>query len=116
MEHLNRIEIRGNVGNIRIQETGGNRMARISVATNYSFKSRDGVANIETTWHNVIAWEGRGMPDFEKILKGMPIYVCGRLRTNKYTGADGIERQSFEINASRIELIENNGQMQPASY
>ncbi len=114
MEQLNRIELRGNVGNIKVQTVGNNEVARFSLATNYVFKGRDGNAVIETTWHNVSAWSGRGMPDFAKIGKGTPLYVCGRLRTQRFTGSDGMERQVYEVVASRVELVDEKDALQPA--
>ena len=56
MEQLNRIELRGNVGNIKLQTVGDKLAARFTVATNYAYKDKDGSAVIETTWHNINAW------------------------------------------------------------
>ena len=70
MEQINKIELRGNVGNVKIQEYGGSESIRFSLATNYAYKGKDGQPVIETTWHNVTAWSGKGMPDFHKIDKG----------------------------------------------
>ena len=52
MEQLNRIEIRGNVGAVRLQVVGNSRVAKISVATNYVYKGRDGDPVIETTCYS----------------------------------------------------------------
>lgn len=49
MEQLNRIELKGNVGNVKVQTVGDNEVARFSVATNYVFKGKDGQPVIETT-------------------------------------------------------------------
>jgi single-stranded DNA-binding protein len=35
--------------------------------------------------------------------EGSPVHVIGRLRIQKYTGADGVERQAGEIVASKVE-------------
>lgn len=102
MEQLNRIELRGNVGNIRISNVGENQVARFSLATNFVYKGKEGDAIIETTWHNIVAWAGKGMPDFSKITKGIPLYVCGRMRTSKYTGSDGMEKTSYEVIANKV--------------
>lgn len=102
MEQMNRIELKGNVGNIRITDVGDSKVARFSLATNFIYKGRDGDAVVETTWHNIVAWDGRGMPDLTKIGKGTPLYVCGRLRSSKYTAADGSERTSYEVVANKI--------------
>lgn len=102
MEQLNRIELRGNVGNVRLSNVGESLVARFSLATNFMYKGREGDAVIETTWHNIVAWNGKGMPDLKKIEKGMPLYVCGRLRTSRFTGSDGTEKQVYEVVANKI--------------
>lgn len=114
MEQINKIELRGNVGNVKIQEFGGNEAIRFSLATNYAFKGKDGVPVIETTWHNVTAWSGKGMPDFHKILKGSLVQVSGRLRCQKFEGQDKIERQIYEVVANRLSIIETEESVQPA--
>ncbi len=108
MEQLNRIELKGNVGNVRLSTVGENQVARFSLATNFIYKGKEGDAVIETTWHNVVAWNGRGMPDLTKIEKGQPLYVCGRLRSSRFTGSDGTEKQIYEVIASKIAFEDPN--------
>jgi single-strand DNA-binding protein len=112
MEQLNRIELRGNVGNVRVSEAGSGKVARFSLATNYMYQNKEGSGTVETTWHNVVAWESRSIPDLGIIEKGCPLYVCGRLRSTKYTAADGTEKQSYEVIASKICKAEG----QPSTY
>lgn len=106
MEQLNRIEIRGIIGSVRLQNVGNNKVANISVATNYGYTSRDGSAVIETTWHYVTSWEGKDIQNLDQLKKGSFVHVIGRLRNRKYTTADGTERIVYEIVANKIELIE----------
>lgn len=109
MEQLNKIEIRGNVGNVNILKVGNTRVAHFSVATNFAYKDRNGEPVIETTWHNVTAWEGnKGVCPLESIRKGFPVYVTGRLRIQKYLSGDGTEKTSTEIVANVVEPVENN--------
>jgi single-strand DNA-binding protein len=109
MEQLNRIEIRGNVGFVSIFNVGDTRVAHFSVATNFAYKGRNGEPVIETTWHNVTAWEGnKGIQSLDIIQKGFPVFVSGRLRTQKYIGEDGNEKTSFEIIANTMEAVESN--------
>lgn len=109
MEQLNRIEIRGNVGNVNILKVGDTRVAHFSVATNFAYKGRNGEPVIETTWHNVTAWEGgKGIASLDIIQKGFPVYVAGRLRSQKYTPDDGIERTSIEVIANTVEPVNEN--------
>lgn len=113
MEQLNRIELRGTVGSIKMQTFTDNMVARFTVATNYAYKDKDGGAAIDTSWHNVLAREGKYIRDLSKIDKGTKVYVQGRLRYQKYTASDGIERISAEVVANRVVLLD---EPEPLSY
>ena len=105
---FNRIELRGNAGqDARIMRVGDNTVARFNIATNETYKDRSGNLKEETTWHSVTAWNGKGMPDFSRILKGTCIHVIGRLRQNRYTSADGEEKVFYEVLATRVEIEES---------
>ena len=112
MEQLNKVELRGVVGSIRTQTFDESRMARISLATNYAYKDREGTAVIDTSWHNVVAWEGRSIPSLVRIVKGSKLAVTGRIRYQKYTGLDGVDRVATDILASRLQLIDDPEPMQ----
>ena len=112
MEQINRIELRGTVGFVRTQTVNSRRVARFSVATNYVYKDRAGEPVIETTWHNVSAWEGRGTQDIGKVEKGSKVHVLGRLRGQRYTDAEGIERYSYEVAAQQLNVIDDPASLQ----
>lgn len=105
MEQLNRIEIRGHVGNVNVVAVGESRVAHFSVVTNFAYKSRNNEPVIETTWHNVTAWEGKNIPDLGIIRKGQPIYVSGRFRIQRVSGNDGVERSYNEVIAATVEAV-----------
>ena len=111
MEQLNKVELKGIVGSVRIQTYEESRMARIGLATNYAYKDREGTAVIDTSWHNVIAWEGRNIQGLEKIGKGTKLHVIGRLRYQNYTGVDGIDRVGTDILANQVQIIDDPSQM-----
>ena len=52
MEQLNRIELIGTIGQVRLTEVADTRLARFSVATNVAYRSKDGAAVIETTCYS----------------------------------------------------------------
>lgn len=111
MEQLNKVELKGNVGHIKVQEIGNNQVAKFSLATNYSFKTKDGNSVVETTWHNIVAWAGKGMPEnLNSIQKGDNLYVTGRLKQNKFTGNDGLEHCVVEVVAKSVEIISESRQ------
>ena len=104
MEQLNRVELRGTVGSVYVKDFGNTRCANFSLATNHCFKDREGSPVIETTWHRVTVWQDH-CPDLGIIQRGEPLHVLGRLRVQRYTGADGVERQAVEIVAQKVECI-----------
>ena len=59
----------------------------------------------DNTWHNVVAWSGKDIADLNSIVKGAPVYVCGRLRLNRYTNPEGVEKQVYEIIASKVRIL-----------
>ena len=52
----------------------------------YAYKDREGAAVIDTSWHSVVAWEGKNIHGLDKIVRGTKVHVTGRLRYQKYTG------------------------------
>lgn len=105
MEQINRIELQGHVGNVRVNIVGDSKVVNFTLATNHLYSGKDGAAVSETTWFNVVAWLNKDMPDFDKIVKGTPVNVSGRIRSTRYTSADGIERISYEVIAQKIRLL-----------
>ena len=105
MEHINKVEIRGNVGTVRLNEHNGKKVANFSVVTDFLYKSREGIPLSETTWHNVVAWSGKDIADLSLIAKGTQVHITGRIRSNKYTSADGVEKHFYEIMANKLQIF-----------
>ncbi len=110
METINKVELQGNVGNVRIQMAGERRVVHFSLATNRVTRSKEGENVVEASWHNVEAWEGQGIDNVDKVTKGCALHVLGRLRYAKYTGTDKVERTSTDIIATKVELVGDNQQ------
>ena len=107
MEHINKVEIRGNVGTVRLNEHNGRKVANFSVVTDFLYKSREGIPLSETTWHNVVAWSGKDIADLDLITKGTQVHIHGRLRGSKYTSVDGTEKFFYEIMANKLLIVKD---------
>jgi len=108
---LNRVELKGNVGfdpKIISLEDGGSLM-RLSLATNETFRNKKGELQEETVWHNIVAWNGKNMPDFSNIKKGSHLLVVGRIKPVQYQTKTGTERQTYEIVAINIKHLDLEG-------
>ena len=107
MEYINKIELRGRVGRCEIQTYGDSRLCRLSLITEYGYRARNREPVIDSMWFNVSAWDGKGTMDFDKITIGSIVYVVGRVRSYKYTDSDGAERSSWDVQAYKLNLVEN---------
>ena len=92
----------GNVGrdpNVRYLEgnnpgSQGRKVATFTLATSERFRDRSGETRENTEWHNIVAW-GQPADVCERFVrKGTQLYIEGRLRTRKYTDAQGVEKYS----------------------
>lgn len=75
----------------------GNCIGRFPLATNETYTTRNGerVNNVE--WHNIVV-HNKVAQIFEKyVKKGDRLYIEGRIRTQKWTDNNGIDRYSTEI-------------------
>ncbi|MBR5174793.1 MAG: single-stranded DNA-binding protein [Bacteroidales bacterium] len=104
---LNKIEIKGYVGSVALKDIQGTKMARFSVATELAYTGRDGSPIVEITWFNCTAWESERIKDLEKIQKGKLAHVIGRIRANRYTDNNGVERSTWEVIVFSVKIEED---------
>lgn len=109
LKSVNRIEIIGYVGGEvkEIVGTQGNRGIAFSVATDLWRKdpaSPDGKV-IETTWHDVTAWESSSTCELALIHSGVPVHVIGRIRKTPYKREDGSTIVYSDVVASSMHVI-----------
>ncbi len=108
----NKVQLIGNVGNapdIRNMESG-KKMARLSIATNESYRNTKGELIKETQWHNMVAW-GKNVDLIEKYVeKGSHIAIEGKLINRNYIDKEGVKKYITEVQINEILLL-NNRQM-----
>ena len=81
-------------------------LARFSLATNESYKTKEGDWRDITEWHNILAWRHNAKLCENNIKKGMLIFVEGKLQTRQWEGQDGVKRYTTEIVADQIKILE----------
>lgn len=84
---------------------------RLSIVTNHAYKSSDGSPVIESTWHNVSAWDIK-TNDVEHIEKGSKVHVVGRIRHASHTMSSGEVIEGTEVLANSLELISSNERLE----
>ena len=106
---INRVELQGRVGTVRLSPCVGAVAANFSLVTEHHLQSVSGMAVVESTWHNVVTFEG-GDVYLEGLTRGALVHLTGRLRTSKYTAADGTERIFTEVVADSLQVLEDKQQ------
>ncbi len=105
---INKVTLIGNLGGdpeIRHLENG-TAVGRFSLATNESYKDKDGAWQTQTEWHNIVVWRELAERAEKQLKKGMPVYVEGKITYRKYAGSDGVERNVTDIVASVFRSLE----------
>jgi len=104
---LNKVMLIGNLGqNAETRFTTTNMsVTSFSVATQNSYKGKDGNWVNETTWHKVISWN---LSDFMKgkLVKGAKFYIEGRISYRDYTDKDGVKKYFTEIVSEKLIPLE----------
>lgn len=103
----NYIRIKGRLGRdaeVRYNAQGV-AVAKFTVATSEQWKDANGEKKERTEWHAVTAFKWVA-EDCAGLLKGERVVVEGSIRTNKWTGKDGVERTDKEILATVVDCIE----------
>ncbi|MDR0977451.1 MAG: single-stranded DNA-binding protein [Endomicrobium sp.] len=53
----------------------------------------------------IVVWGDQAERCGERLKKGVPVHVEGRLRTNKWEASDGSKRSRLEVIASRVQFL-----------
>ena len=105
---MNKISIIGNVGtDPEMRYTpNGNPVTSFRVATNRRWTSAEGEQHEETEWFRVNAWNRLAEQCNQYVVKGMKVYVDGRLSSSPYVSRDGEPRAGNEINAFQVLFLD----------
>lgn len=106
MDFINYVKVRGRVGSATFSRFADAQQCRFTVVTEYVYKDRTGTPVMDTTWFSATAWEGRRTGDITKIASGAIVQLEGRIRTYKFTGQDGVERASWEVSVSHVDVLD----------
>lgn len=103
----NKVSLIGNLGNdpeITAFENG-NKIARFNLATNESYKNKEGERIENTQWHTVVAWNSLAKIIEDYVKKGQEIALEGKLVQRSYETKSGEKRFVTEIEMKDILLL-----------
>jgi single-strand DNA-binding protein len=82
----------------------GSKVCNLAVATNRSYKDKEGSKVDTTEYHNIVAFGKLGELAGQYLKKGQSVFVEGRLQTRAWDGQDGQKRYRTEIIADNIQF------------
>jgi single-strand DNA-binding protein len=104
---VNRVQLIGRLGmdaEIRTFDKD-KQMARVSIATNTSYKDADGKKVEQTDWHTLVAW-GKNAELAEKFFKkGKEIAIDGKLVSRTYEDKEGKKQYTTEVHINDFLLL-----------
>lgn len=107
MASVNKVILVGNLG--RDPEMrylpSGEAVANLAIATSRKYKNKTGEMVEETEWHRVTFFGKLAEIAGQYLKKGRSVYVEGRIKTDKYTGKDGVEKYSTQIVANEMQML-----------
>lgn len=115
---MNQVNLIGHIGgppDVRRLETG-TVVAKISLATNETYKNKSGEKVQNTEWHKVIFWRGAAEVCEKHMHKGQRIAITGKIKTRSWEDASGVTHYTTEIHADSFEFLGSGRKDNDNSY
>jgi single-strand DNA-binding protein len=103
----NRVTLIGNLGQdpeTKTTETG-KKLTHFTLATKDGYKNAEGQRVNETTWHNIVAWNGLADIAGKYLKKGKEVAVEGRIVYRTYEDKKGVTKYITEIVLNDLILL-----------
>lgn len=106
---INKVELSGHAGmDPEVRLINENlKIAKFSLATNESYKNREGEWIRDTTWHNIVLWNKLATEAEEKVKKGNKVNLTGKLTYRQYIDKNGMKHNFAEVHALSFDVAES---------
>ena len=103
---INKVILLGRLGKDPVVRRldNGRVVANVTLATN-DYYTKDGQRLESTEWHNLEMWDKQAETAEKYLKKGSLLYVEGKIRTDRYTDAEGQERQTRKIRVNNLQMM-----------
>jgi single-strand DNA-binding protein len=81
------------------------KLAKVTIATNDSYKNDKGEKIEETQWHNLVMWDRLANLAENYLHKGSEVSVEGKLNSRSYTDKEGVKRYITEVLVSEVLML-----------
>jgi single-strand DNA-binding protein len=115
MASLNKVILIGTLGRepeVRYAPSG-DAICNMSLATDDSFKAKDGEWRKVTDWHNLVAFRKLAEICGKHLRKGSLVYVEGRIKTETWE-KDGKKHYATKIHVDEMKMMDKLEKKEPA--
>lgn len=107
MSAVNKVILLGNLGkDPEVRHLENDRMrASFTLATNETYKNKEGERVTTTEWHNVVLWKPLAKIAEQYLAKGKQVYIEGKLTTRSYVDKEGQTRYATEVVGQNLVLL-----------
>jgi len=106
MSSLNLCQFIGRIGKIETRYlSNGDAVTNCSIAVNETWKDQNGEKQERCEWVSITAYKKLAEIMQSYCIKGMQIYVSGKMQTRKYTDKNGIERYTTQVIANEMRML-----------
>jgi single-strand DNA-binding protein len=88
----------------------GKAVCNFSFAITEKYKDKSGDQKEVIEWINVATFGRLAEICGEYVRKGTKVYVEGKLKTEKYTDKNGIEKSATKITAEKVDILSSKGE------
>jgi len=108
MASLNKVLIIGNLGKDPEERFfgDGTPVTNLSVACTEKYKDKQGEQKEITEWVNVVFFGKLAEIAGKYLSKGSSVYVEGKMKTEKYTDKNGIEKYATKVIGSSMQILQ----------
>ena len=94
----------------------GTQVASFSVATNRTYKDKNGAKQEQVDYHNVVTFARQAEVVAQYLRKGSSVYVEGRIQTRSWDDKDGTKKYRTEIVAEAFQFGPKSGGVTGGDY
>ena len=88
---------------------GGTTLCTFSLATNESYKDKNGDWQDRTEWHRIVAWGKTAEICGKYLAKGSQVFIEGSLKTRTWEDDSGQKRYMTEVHVRNVQFLGSKG-------
>src|SRR5258708_37540322 len=115
---VNKVVLVGRLGRDpeKFSTKAGTDVANFSMATDESYKDKDGGRHKRTEWHRIIVWGKSAEIVVKYLKKGSLVFVDGRIQSREWKDKEGVKRLAYEIVANNFRMLDGKPDEKGVDY